>query len=83
MPKEFWESMTKKDLWEKWHYFEEVSKTYRNSADYYQAELCKAHELLGRVVHQASERWDRVNLTKWYPTDNLNNRRTVNNPKGE
>lgn len=37
--------------------------------DYYQTELAKAHELLGRVLHQLSERWDLVNLTKYYPTD--------------
>lgn len=51
--------------------------------DYYQTELAKAHEILGRVIHQLSERGDSVNLTKWYPTDNLHHKRTLRNPKGE
>jgi hypothetical protein len=52
------------------------------SAEYYQAELVKAHALLGRVVHQLSERWDTVNLTQYYPTDNLNRDRSVSRPGG-
>lgn len=55
----------------------------RAEADYYQAELAKAHALLGRVIHQTSERWDSVNLTKYYPTDNLHGRRSITNPKGD
>jgi len=55
----------------------------RNEAQYYQTELAKAHELLGRVLHQLSERWDTVRLTRFYPTDNLRNRRTFKNPRGE
>ena len=39
-------------------------------ADYYQEELRKAHELLGRIIHQTSERWDSVHLTKYHLTDN-------------
>ena len=52
------------------------------TADYYQTELAKAHEILGRVVHQLSERWDKVNLTKYFPTNNLHDMRTTNNPDG-
>jgi hypothetical protein len=55
----------------------------KSEADYYREQLAKAHELLGRVVHQASERWDSLRITKYYPTDNLHNRRTITNPKGE
>ncbi|MCK5015677.1 MAG: hypothetical protein KAS32_01280 [Candidatus Peribacteraceae bacterium] len=50
--------------------------------EYYQTELAKAHEILGRVIHQLSERWDTVRLTKYYPTDNLNNNRTLYNVNG-
>lgn len=50
---------------------------------YYQTELAKAHEILGRVIHQLSERWDTVNLTKYYPTDNLWRKRTIGNPEGK
>lgn len=64
-------------------YFEKQAELYQSEARYYQEELVKAHALLGRVVHQLSERWDTVNLTKYYPTDNLHHRRTVGNPKGE
>lgn len=50
--------------------------------DYYRKELAKAHEIIGRITHQLSERWDTVHLTKYYPTDNLHNKRTINNPGG-
>ncbi len=50
---------------------------------YYQRELEKAHQILGRVIHQLSERWDTVNLTKFYPTDNLHKKRSINNPEGK
>ena len=56
--------------------------TKRDLADYYLTELAKAHELLGRVTHQLSERWDSVRLTQHFPTDNLDNNRTLQNPKG-
>lgn len=52
-------------------------------SDYYQTELAKAHELLGRVIHQTSERWDTVRLTKYFPTDNLHGKRTIGNPEGK
>ena len=56
--------------------------TCKREGEYYQTELAKAHEVLGRVIHQLSERWDSVRLTKYYPTDNLSGRRTVGNPEG-
>ena len=62
---------------------ENERNTASDEAKYYQKELAKAHEILGRVTHQLSERWDSVNLTKYYPTDNLHGKRTINNPKGE
>ena len=65
------------DFWEK------TAKKSQAEADYYQVELVKAHALLGRVIHQLSERWDTVNLTKYFPTDNLHHKRKVNNAKGE
>ena len=52
-------------------------------SSYYQTELAKSHELLGRILHQTSERWDTVRLTKYYPTDNLHNKRTIKNPLGK
>ena len=79
----FYERMDKKELHERWIYFENQAKLARSEADYYQTELAKAHELLGRVIHQTSERWDSVRLTKFYPTDNLFNRRTTSNPTGQ
>lgn len=62
---------------------EKQSDKYKSEADYYRMQLAKAHEILGRVVHQLSERWDSVNLTEYHPTDNLHHKRTVNNPTGE
>ena len=53
------------------------------SSDYYQTELAEAHELLGRVIHQLSLRWDSVRLTKYFPTNNLTGKRSIVNPKGE
>ena len=62
---------------------EEERDDYKAHSDYYQQQLVDAHALLGRVIHQTSERWDSVRLTKYYPTDNLHGRRTINNPKGK
>ena len=64
-------------------YWEKQAKLYSDSSDYYQKELVKAHTLLGRVVHQVSERWDTVNLTEYFPTDNLWRKKTVGNPSGK
>lgn len=50
---------------------------------YYQTQLVDAHALIGRIVHQVSERWDTVNLTKYFPTDNLHRQRSVGNATGE
>ena len=80
---EWYENMTKKELYDKWIYFEQRQKIHEAEANYYQEELQKAHTLLGRIVHQTSERWDTINLTKYFPTDNLHNRRTVGNPTGK
>jgi len=63
-------------------FWEKRAKIAQDSSDYYQEELVKAHALLGRVIHQISERWDSVNLTKYHPTDNLAGKRTLMNPKG-
>ena len=55
----------------------------QQSSDYYQKELAKAHELIGRIIHQLSERWDSVRLTSFFPTDNLYSKRTFGNPEGK
>lgn len=55
----------------------------KKESEYYQTELAKSHEILGRTIHQLSERWDNVRLTKFYPTDNLHNKRSIKNPSGE
>ena len=54
----------------------------REEVDYYRKELAKSHEILGRTMHQLSERWDTVRLTEYYPTDNLSNKRSITNPSG-
>ena len=56
---------------------------YKKEADYYRKELGKSHELLGRVLHQTSERWDSVRISGYFPTDNLHNKRTLDNPEGK
>ena len=56
--------------------------TANDEANYYRVQLAKSHEILGRVIHQLSERWDTVNLTEYYPTDNLHHSRSISNPKG-
>ena len=61
---------------------ENERNTAQEESNYYRTELAKAHEILGRVIHQLGERWDTVRLTKYYPTDNLFNKRTVGNPNG-
>jgi len=81
--KPFYKRMSKKKLYESWHYWEESAKQSSAEAKYYRNQLSKAHEVLGRVIHQLSERWDSVNLTEYYPTDNLWRKRTSNNPTGK
>jgi len=68
---------------ERAQWWEKKAMDYRHEADYYQQQLVDAHALLGRVVHQASERWDSINLTKYFPTDNLHHKRSLDNPNGE
>jgi len=80
---EWYESMTKKKLYDEWIFSQDVSRRHRAAENYYRTELAKAHEILGRVIHQLSERWDSVNLTEHYPTDNLHGQRTTNNPTGK
>lgn len=53
------------------------------SSKYYRGELEKSHALLGRVIHQTSERWDTVNISSYFPTDNLHRQRNLNNPRGK
>lgn len=64
-------------------FWERSAKKSAAEADYYKAELEKAHTIIGRITHQYSERWDSIRLTKHFPTDNLFNRRNIENPKGE
>jgi len=63
-------------------YWEKEAKRVGIEAEYYREELVKAHSLIGRIVHQLSERWGTVNLTKYYSTDNLHGKRTITNPGG-
>lgn len=60
---------------------EELNKR-TTEVQYYRLELVKAHEILGRVIHQYSEHWDTVRLTKYFPTDNPFGARKIDNPKG-
>ena len=71
------------ELDERLKFWEEASQKHKDSAEYYREQLADAHALLGRVIHQLSERWDSVNLTRYFPTDNLNHQRTTNNPTGK
>jgi len=64
-------------------FWEKAAKNAQAEADYYREQLAKAHELLGRVIHQISQSWDSVQLTQYYPTDNLHGKRTVGNPAGD
>lgn len=57
--------------------------TAGKEAKYYREQLSKSHEILGRTIHQLSERWDSVRLTEYYPTDNLWGKRTLKNPEGK
>lgn len=64
-------------------YWEKTSKKHKEAADYYRTELEKAHSLVGRIVQQFSERWDKLNLTSHFPTGNLHGNRSYDNPTGE
>ena len=61
---------------------QQINKLFAESK-YYRNQLSKSHELLGRITHQLSERWDTVNLTKYFPTDNLHGKKSSSNPTGE
>ena len=71
-----------KDDFERAMFWEKQSREHEKAATYYREQLSDAHALLGRVIHQLSERWDSVNLTEYFPTDNLNRRRRVGNAAG-
>jgi len=75
--------MNKKELEENRDDWEKEAKRNSDAEQYYRSQLSKAHEILGRVIHQLSERWDTVRLTKYFPTDNLGNTRGINNPSGK
>ena len=62
---------------------EQARNTAQDEAKYYREQLAKSHELLGRLTHQLSERWDNARLTEYFPTDNLHGKRTFNNPTGK
>lgn len=68
---------------ERARFWEERAKTHGQAETYYREELEKAHALLGRVLHQTSERWDLVNITPYFPTSNPWRKRTGSNPSGE
>ena len=79
-----WEFLTDvKELQETLTFWNNVALKHKEEAEYYMAELAKAHELLGRVIHQTSERWDTVNLTRYFPTSNLHRLRNQTNPGGK
>ena len=61
---------------------EKERNRYKDESKYYRVELAKSHEILGRILHQTSERWDSVRITEFYPTNNLYNKRSVTNPTG-
>lgn len=68
---------------ERARFWEKRANENAAAADYYRRELAKAHALLGRVVHQVSERWDRLNLTEYFPTNNRYGQRSITNPEGK
>ena len=63
-------------------YWEKEAQRLNIEREYYRTQLAKAHEILGRVIHQFSERWDSVRITSYFPTNNLYNKRTTSNPGG-
>jgi hypothetical protein len=79
--KEYYESRAI-DYEERCRNLEKECNEYKKETEYYRDELAKSHAILGRVIHQLSERWDSVRLTKYYPTDNLCGKRTIGNVEG-
>ena len=61
----FYESMTKKELHERWIYFEKKVTEYQKEGDRYRKLLSEAHALIGRIIHQLSKRWDSAPLTEY------------------
>lgn len=82
---------SKEELRDSWRFWESAAKRHEAEAEYYRQQLVcvltmrlvDVHALLGRIIHQTSERWGSVNLTKHFPTDNLHGNRTINNPGGK
>lgn len=71
-----------KELQQNRDYWERRALDAMAATEYYREQLSAAHELLGRVIHQTSERWGSVNLSRHFPTDNLHHKRTHTNPSG-
>lgn len=67
---------------ERAQWWERKYREKETESNYYQQQLVDAHAILGRVVHQLSERWGSVNLTEYFPTDNLHHKRGVGNAAG-
>jgi len=67
---------------ERLKFWENSARESAAEAEYYREELVTAHALIGRMTQQLSLRWDTVRLTKYYPTDNLHNKRRVGNARG-
>lgn len=53
------------ELQERVVFWEKRAKIEEKKASYYQEQLEKSHAILGRVIHQLSERWDSVTITKY------------------
>lgn len=70
------------ELKENRDFWQRTANKSLDAESYYRDQLAAAHELLGRVIHQTSERWDSVNISRHFPTDNLHRKRTANNPSG-
>lgn len=62
-----------KELQELLTFWHRAAKRHAEEVEYYQEELRQSHEILGRVIHQVSTRWDSIRLTKYKPTNNLYN----------
>jgi len=83
MPSRDFEYGTKEYYHERVVELETQRDTANKEAKYYREQLAKAHEILGRTMHQLSQRWDVVRLTEHFPTDNLHNLRRSINPEGK
>ena len=73
--------MTKKELYELWIEWQKTAKLYRAESYYYRKQLVDAHTMIGRIIHQISER-ESIRLSEWFPTDNKHHKRNFGNPSG-